>query len=65
MSQKVIKSARRRLIRLKAYQDMMRDMMSYIEWCKQNVKVRDDDGVEYELTDAEALQFIIMTTSKK
>lgn len=59
MSQSVVKR-QRRLAKAKA----ILQLRKHIDWCKQNVMIRDEQGVESVITDAEALEFIILTCSK-
>jgi len=34
---------------------------TYVKWCKDNVTVRDDDGLEHPVNDSEAIEFILLT----
>lgn len=56
MSQRKVKRERR-MIRRKA---IVR-MREYIDWCKENVSIRNEDGSERPVTAVEAAEFIYMT----
>lgn len=57
MGQKRIKGDRRFKRRL-----AIRKMKEYIDWCKANVTLRDEDGTERPLNLTEAVEFIYLTT---
>lgn len=59
MGQSSIKR-QRRLVKQKA----ISDLRFYIDWCKEHITIKEEDGTERLITLLEAVEFIEMTTQQ-
>ena len=60
MGQKQVKRDKRMQRRV-----AVKNILEYIDWCKKNVTIRNEDGTEKLLTTQEAAEFIYLTSTNQ